>query len=206
MIEIGGNLHCPNLRRLNPNYSGVEMRGLTVHLPELTQVDCLTLVGEHISIPKLAQARYLGFGTARHIEAPCLKSVSHLKLGPAFSARFPMLKEVSGPLVGYAIREFWAPLLETVIPEAHDYDGLVLPEAWTIDTPSLKYVGKRLDSRSAKDFYLSGLTVEGRWLMHPNAELIKARLSGCFVFRNRNAEVATPGKLKRPPPAAGSPR
>lgn len=168
------NLSCPNLRLLNPDYSFADMCALTIHLPELAQVHIITLTAGHISIPKLEQAEYLAFATARHAEAPALQTVGQLQLGLALSARFPALRKVSGALVGYSVREFTAPHLETVNPGALAHDGLVLPEAWTIDTPSLKYVGKRLDAWSAENFYPNDLKVEGTWVMHPR---LKARLA-----------------------------
>lgn len=174
VVETQGNLSCPNLRRLNPLYSEVEMSGLTIRLPELTEVHSLTLDAAHISVPKLEKAQYLAFASTRHTEAPALHTVGQLQLGTAFSALFAVLREVAGPLVGYSAREFSAPLLEAVNPGAQAHDGLVLPEAWTIDTPSLKYVGKRLVSWTAETFYPKDLKVEGTWEMHPR---MKARLA-----------------------------
>jgi hypothetical protein len=173
-VAIHRNLSCPNLRLLNPNYSSVDMCALTIHLPKLTQVHIITLAAGHISIPKLEQATYLAFATTRHAEAPALHIVGQLQLGLAFSARFPALREVSVALVGCSVREFSAPLLQSVNPGALAHGGVVLPEAWTIDTPSLEYVGKRLDAWSAETFYPKDLKVEGSWIMHPR---MKARLA-----------------------------
>jgi hypothetical protein len=175
-VETDGNLELLNLRRLNPIYSNAaEFTALTIRLPELTEVDCISLTADHISIPKLQTAKYLEFRTTRHIYAPSLQTAGQLKLGSAFSAHFPVLREVDEALVGYAIREFSAPLLEAVNRLQTGYTGLLLPDAWTIDTPNLKHVGKRLDAISAESFCPPGLTVDGTWQMHPNAERIRAR-------------------------------
>lgn len=172
-ITTEGNIHAPNLKRLNSPY-GAEIEGLTLNMPVLEEAKNLQLTAEHISIPKLALVYHLTIQNCRHVEAPALKIIESLILGPAFSARFASLVEARGPIIGYAIREFTAPLLETVNPGAMAHDGLVLPEAWTIDTPSLQYVGKRLDASSAETFYSTDLKVEGEWAMHPQ---IKARMA-----------------------------
>lgn len=177
MINIVGNLSCPNLRRLNPHYSPVEMSALTIRLPVITEVDSITLLAEYISIPKLTHARYLHFSHVRHVDAPCLQIVDNLQLGSAFSAHFPQLREVSGPLVGNAIREFSAPFLESVNPKKTGHDGLLLPEAWAIDAPKLQMVGVRLNARTEETFCPLDLIVDGVWQMHHNAERIRTRLA-----------------------------
>ena len=173
-VAIHRNLSCPNLQRLNPHYSPVRMQALTVQLTKLPQVNSISLYADHVSIPKLEKATYLEFGIASHVDAPSLDNAGQLKLGSAYSARLPQLRQVDGQLVGYAIREFHAPLLEAVNPTSTGYDGLVLPEAWTIDAPNLRHVGKRLDASSDETFYPTGLKVDGRWIMHPR---MKARLA-----------------------------
>ncbi len=174
-IKLESDLYCPHLRRLSNCYNPTDIRALTIRLPELFVVNDIILSAEHIFLPKLTCAQNIDVFHVSHVFLPHLQSVKNLHLGSAFAAHFPVLLEVHQSLVGYHVREFSAPRLERVNLSKTGEDGLLLPAAWSIDSPNLQCVGVKLDARSAETFFSPALTVDGEWNMHPNAKRIRIR-------------------------------
>ena len=168
-IDTRTEVVAPHLRKIK---SEAAICASSVWLPELKTALDLVITADELLIPKLETVRWAEIKTP-NLTAPSLKTLGYLEPILSTAANLPALETVYYGICGYSLREFHAPLLQTVNPESDDWArqyGLILTFAKSIDAPNLKFVGARCVTCDAPDFFNLDLTVDGEWDMHPVAK------------------------------------
>jgi hypothetical protein len=146
---VNPQFHAPNLTDVEGK---IEIMAAHVDMPNLLCVGDFTVLlkTETLNIPRLAHAlRCVICPLVKEFNAPELLIVK----GDCF---IPSATAVDLPKLTGTERHFLA------------------GNATTFIAPDLKFVGERLDTSSARNFYIKSLEV-GEWLRHPDAERLFVR-------------------------------